>query len=110
MNIKKCYTDGHERDKVVKDINDQFLVAYFTAERRAYRWVQIDETVAVKLEEKDPIFPRKCSHQYNCQTSSLKREYRVDNHSSLAKYIPEADIQFGGSQVFGDLLVIDHCS
>ena len=38
-NKKSYYTDGHEREDVVKDRNKRFLIKYFIAERRAHRWV-----------------------------------------------------------------------
>jgi hypothetical protein len=37
---RRCYyTDGHEREDVVKDRNKRFLVEYFKLERRAHHWV-----------------------------------------------------------------------
>ena len=47
-NKKYYYTDGHEREDVVKDRNEQFLIHYFIAERRAHRWVQLDYIVAIR--------------------------------------------------------------
>jgi hypothetical protein len=44
---RRCYyTDGHEREDVVKDRNKRFLVEYFKLERRAHRWVQLTEEKA----------------------------------------------------------------
>ena len=72
-NKKSYYTDGHEREDVVKDRNERFLIKYFTAERRAHRWVQLDEKVAIEMEQNDPTFPKNCSHQYNCVDSLVQK-------------------------------------
>ena len=91
--IKKgYYTDGHERDDVVKYRNERFTIKYFTAEHRTYRWVHLDDTFTVELDRNYPTFPKNCSHQYTCLHSSInKREYHVDSHNSLATYIQEDD-------------------
>ena len=44
------YTDGHERNIVVKDREDYFLVYYFRYEMRAHRWVQVTDKVGIKIE------------------------------------------------------------
>ena len=44
LNYKYCknnqnyYTDGHERDDVVRDSNDWLLDQYFDVDLRCYRW------------------------------------------------------------------------
>ena len=49
---RRCYyTDGHEREDVVKDRNKCFLVEYFKLEQRAHPWVQLTEEKANELEE-----------------------------------------------------------
>ena len=40
-NKRSYYTDRHEREDVVRDRNDTFLVDDFKAERCCYHWVQI---------------------------------------------------------------------
>ena len=42
-NKRSYYTDGHEREDVVRDRNDRFLVSYFKAKLQCYRWVQITD-------------------------------------------------------------------
>jgi hypothetical protein len=44
------YTDGHEREDVVKDQNKWFLTQNFKLERQAHRWVQLTEEKAKELE------------------------------------------------------------
>ena len=50
---KRCYyTDGHEREDVVNDRENRFLIDYFKMERRCYRWVQITTEESKELEKK----------------------------------------------------------
>jgi len=55
-NKRNYYTDGHEREDVIKDRNSRFLVKYFKNERRTYRWVQLTNEQAIDLEKLDPNF------------------------------------------------------
>ena len=41
-NKRSYYTDEHEREDVVIDRNERFLVKYCEFELRTYRWVQIN--------------------------------------------------------------------
>ena len=58
MNKWYYYTDGHERDNIVKDREDRFLGAYFGYELQTPRWVQVSDSIAVKIEKTDAIFPK----------------------------------------------------
>lgn len=91
---KRCYySDGHERKDVVKDRNERFLVEYFKLERCTYRWVQLTNEDAMKLEQSIENFPKDC---YYYDLSTNKREYHVDTHSALEEFIPEEYKKFGG--------------
>jgi hypothetical protein len=72
------YTDGHEREDVVKDRNKRFLVEYFKLERRVHRWVQLIEEKANELEE------------------SQMREYHLDMHKTFGDFVSANNKQFGG--------------
>ena len=53
------YTDGHEREDVVKDRNKRFLKDYFLYEIRTLRWVQVAEADAQKMGVGRKEFPKK---------------------------------------------------
>ena len=97
---KKCYyTDGHERDDVVKDRNDRFLIKYFEAELQAYRWVQITESEALDL-EKDDFFPRNCSYNYVEEVDGEMcsfREYHIDTNDCLQEKVLDENIIYGAN-------------
>ena len=59
-NKRSYYSDGHERKDALKDRNERFLVEYFKIGRRTYRWVQLTNEQAIKLEESDKKFPKDC--------------------------------------------------
>ena len=96
-NKRNYYTDGHEREDVVKDRNNRFLIAYFKNERRTHRWVQISEKDAIEIEETNISFPRNCSYKYVSPTSTAMREYHVDTHDILYSFVPTIDLKYGGS-------------
>lgn len=60
-NKKTYYSDGHEREDVVKYCNE-FILKYMEAERRSYRWLQIKETLAQQLEEDETGLPKNYYH------------------------------------------------
>ena len=45
-NKRSYYTDGHEREVVVRDRNDRILINYFKAELQYYHWVQVTDTIS----------------------------------------------------------------
>ena len=94
---KRCYyTDGHEREDVVKDRVNGFLDPYFFQELRAHRWVQIQESVAVELEKGYDSFPHECS--YNFSKGTVKyREYHVDAHNILLEHVDASCLIYGGN-------------
>ena len=95
---KKCYcTDGRERPDVVTDRNDRFLIEYFRLEKCAHRWVQLDEAKAVRLEKELANFPLNCYCAYTNADNDKMREYHVDNHDILSKYISGVCIELGGN-------------
>lgn len=96
---KKCdYTDGCEREDVVKDRDDRFLINYFKAEMFVYRWVQITDTTAQNLEDNVEEFPKKCYYEYNHPSTQEKmREYHIDTHKVLQENIPPDFQKYGGS-------------
>ena len=97
-NKRNYYTDGHEREDVIKDRNSRFLVKYFKNGRRIYRWVQLTNEQDIDVEKLDPNFPRDCSYRYTAPSSSIQmREYHIDTHKSLDGFIRECDRQYGGS-------------
>ena len=94
---KQCYyTDVHEREDVVKDREERFLGTYYNYEIRSYRWIQITDEVAVKLEEEHTDFPKSCYYQYSVD-GRMMREYHIDTHDSLSKYINSSNEQYGGN-------------
>ena len=49
-NTKSYYTDGHEREDVIKDRNERFLGSYYSYELKCHRWIQMTSTHAIKIE------------------------------------------------------------
>ena len=96
---KKCYfTDGHEREDVVKDRNNRFLLNYFRYELRSMRWIQITETLAKEIENETPSFPKDCFYEYDDESCGIMREYHIDTNNILENYVPAADKKYGGSK------------
>jgi hypothetical protein len=92
------YTDGHEREDVVKDRNKRFLVEYFKLERRVHRWVQLIEEKANELEESlsKPPLPRNISYNYTTPNDVQMREYHLDMHKTFGDFVSANNKQFGG--------------
>ena len=95
-NLKCYYNDGHEREDVVKDRNDRFLVEYFKLERRCYRWVQLTKQEAENLEATIDNFPKHCYYEFNLNGNDMC-EYHIDTHESLQQYIDDRYKVFGGN-------------
>jgi hypothetical protein len=96
---RRCYyTDGHEREDVVKDRNKRFLVEYFKLERRAHRWVQLTEEKANELEETltKPPLQKNVSYNYNTPDGVRMREYHVDTHKAFCAFVSANTKQYGG--------------
>ena len=92
------YTDGHEREDVVKDCNKRFLVEYFKLERRAHRWVQLTEEKANELEETltKPTLQNNVSYNYTTPDGVRMREYHVDTHKAFCDFVSANNTQYGG--------------
>ena len=88
VNKRSYYTDGHERDDVVKDRDKIFLGEYFGYELRAHCWVQISESTAIALEKEHKNFPRNVSYKYLVEGRHY-REYHIDSHKSLDEYVTD---------------------
>ena len=94
---RRCYyTDGHERPDVVDDRDNRFLDVYFNYEIRTHRWVQITDSVATELEKSMKQFPLNCYHSY-IHDDIPHREYHVDCHPCLHKYINSECLIYGGN-------------
>ena len=52
------YIDGHDREDIVKGYNDRFLIEYLKYELLSYRWTQIINEKAIKIENKSLDFPK----------------------------------------------------
>ena len=93
-NKRSYYTDGHEREDVVRDRNDRFIVDYFEAELQWYHWVQIKLEIATSLEQELGNFRTNCSYEH--EENGVKfREYHVDTHVCLLQYISDTNTQYG---------------
>jgi hypothetical protein len=96
---RRCYyTDGHEREDVMKDRNKCFLVEYYKLERRAHRWVQLREEMANKLEEtlSKPPLQQNVSYNYTTPDGVQMREYHLDTHKTFGDFVSANNKQFGG--------------
>lgn len=94
---KRCYyTDGHERQDVVNDRNIRFLPAYFNYEKQAHCWVQMSECTAIEHEKCHDDLPPDCYYTYHTDTNIAMREYHVDSHKSLRKFVTEVNQKYGG--------------
>ena len=94
---KQCYyTDGHERDNVVRDRDDWFLNSYFELETKAYRWVQLSEADSLQLHEEHDNFKKDCCYTFNRDGKNFM-EYHVDTHPALVNYISEENRKYGGN-------------
>ena len=76
------YTDGHEREDVVNDRITHFLVQYFLAKRRTYRWIHTPLDTA----------------------QNLMREYHVYIHPIILNYVDENKSKYGEILVLGWML------
>ena len=96
--IKKGhYTDGHERDDVVKDRNERFLKKYFSYELQTMRWIQVTEEDAIKLETTEKDFPKNCYYQFD-NNGIRFREYHIDSHNVLKNFIWPENEGYGGDK------------
>jgi hypothetical protein len=83
---RRCYyTDGHERESVVKDRNKRFLTQYFKLEHRAHCWVQLREEKVKELEVilTKPLLQQNVSIEYTTREGVVMREYHVDMQINL---------------------------
>jgi hypothetical protein len=92
------YTDGHEREDIVKDRNKLFLVEYFKLERRAHRWVQFTEEKANELEEtlSKPPLQKNVSYSYITADDVRMREYHLDTSKAFGDFVSANNKQYGG--------------
>ncbi len=85
---KKCYyTDGHERADNVR-YRIQFIKKYFEYEFRTYRWLQLSDEDASRLEslEKNPL-KKGLGLLYSDEEGKAMREYHLDCHNALKEFI-----------------------
>ena len=91
-NINKCfYTDKHEDAKNIAD-RIAFIERYFRLEMRAYRWVQLKESEAIRLENltsKTPLEKKTFRRRYpnKADNDEWYREYHVDVNPLLPHYV-----------------------
>ena len=98
-NKRSYYTDGHERDDVVKYRDEIFLKNYLKNELRCYRWVNLTESSAKLMEDAINDSPENCSYNYNITTDGTVvsfREYHVGAHPSLSEYVSPSNMKYGG--------------
>ena len=99
-NKRSYYTDGHEREDLIQDRNEIFLVGYFAAECRCRRRLQLQDTTEVLPEMSNTTFPRNYSYNYSTDingTTILLRDYHVDIHLTLENYVDDTFKQYGGN-------------
>ena len=80
------YTDKHEDAENVKD-RTSFISTYFKHEINSFLWVKISADEAVKLENNKEVELPKCYHLYVNEDGKQMREYHVDVHPYLQRYI-----------------------
>ena len=98
-NKRSYFTDGHERDDVVKYRNDVFLNEYFESELRCYRWVTVTKTTEIQFKEDIEDVPTNCSFDYTSLVDGEDieyREYHSDSHPVLIKYVSIEGKKYGG--------------
>ena len=95
INKKSYYTDGHNRVDVVEYCDKIFNQQYCKYELRSYRWIQIEDTKAKKIEEENRQFPKNCYYTYT-KDQTLMREYHIDTHPLLPTLLSQPDDAKGG--------------
>ena len=94
-NKQYYYTNGHERDEVVRDRDDTCLTSYFDSEIDCYHWVQIEYSASLELEVKNDKFPKNCSYEYTIlddDLTSVWREYHIDTRVSLMEFFDKDNL------------------
>jgi hypothetical protein len=95
---KKCYyTDGHERADNVR-YRIQFIKKYFEYEFRTYRWIQISDEDAIRLEslKKNPL-RKGLGLSYSDEAGKAMREYHIDCHDALKEFVNDEYLPFGAN-------------
>jgi hypothetical protein len=93
---KKCYyVDGHEKPET-KAYRKKFVKRYFEDEKLMHRWIQIELTEKVKLEEEEEIELAYGYHFVDPETQVKMVEYHVDDHHGFQDKM-NAMTRFGGN-------------
>jgi len=89
---KKCYfTDRHEHAENVAD-RKKFRKDYFEYEKRTYRWIQITEETAQKLEnDKDIKLLKDIYDEFEVNNIKM-RQYHIDTHPIFSTFSPKLSI------------------
>jgi DNA-binding transcriptional regulator YhcF (GntR family) len=91
---KGYYVDGHEKPATIAYRKD-FVQRYLTEEVQMFRWIQITEEEAVRLEEMGVIKPN-AGYRYNQPLTGLPmREYHVDTCDLFQERMNREE-KFGG--------------
>jgi hypothetical protein len=94
---KTYYNDGHERLENV-EYRKKFILEYFKHELSSYLWVQVPEVDAVLLEKLETNPLMKDASLFCLKDNIPCREYHVDCHPELKKYVNPENISFGGNR------------
>ena len=79
---KTYYTDGHEREDVIKNRDYRFLEAYFEYEQRCHRLIHIKKQDTILLGKKHPTF--QVDECYTFKKDDIEyNEYHMDTYLCL---------------------------
>jgi hypothetical protein len=93
---QKCYhVDGHEKPET-KAYRKKFVKRYFKYERFLYRWIQIEKTEKLKLEEEEAIELAHGRHYLDPEMQASMVEFHVDDHHSFQDRM-NVTTRFGGN-------------
>jgi hypothetical protein len=90
------YNDGHEKPEQ-KVARYKFIESYFKTEIDCYVWVQISAGEAIDLENLLNMPLRQDIYYEYVMNETTMREYHIDSHTELAKFIHAENNLYGGN-------------